>query len=355
MKLLERARPEIAALQPYASARMEAGAASIMLNANESPWPGADVAFALNRYPDPQPAALRAALAKLYAVAPEQVLIGRGSDEAIDLLVRAFCTAGRDAVAIAPPTFGMYAVAARIQGAAVIEVPLGPAFELDTDALLDALTDATKLIFVCTPNNPTGNLVPMPAIRRLSDALRDHALLVVDEAYLEFAEGAPSAASLLRKHDNIAVLRTLSKAHALAGARVGAFIAAAPVVELLRHIQAPYPLPQPSVDAALAALSAAALAKTDTRTATLRGERERLARALSAAPYVREVFVSAANFLCVRFRDARAAYRRLLACGIFVRDVSRYRALENCLRISVGSAQQNAALLDALARSEIAA
>ncbi|HEY7873058.1 MAG TPA: histidinol-phosphate transaminase [Rudaea sp.] len=355
MKLLERARPEIVAMQPYVSARMESVAASIMLDANESPWPAAEESATLNRYPDPQPAALRAALADLYAVAPQNVLVGRGSDEAIDLLVRAFCVAGRDAVAVAPPTFGMYAVAARIQGAAVIEAPLGPAFALDADAMLRAITDETKLVFACTPNNPTGNLVPLAMLAQVAETLRDRALLVVDEAYLEFAEGALSATTLLRSHDNIAVLRTLSKAHALAGARIGALIAATPIIEMLRRIQAPYPLPQSSVDAALVALSAAALAKTDVRTATLCGERERLARALADAPDVLEVFASAANFLCVRFRDSRAVYRRLLTLGIVVRDVSRYRALENCLRISIGSAQQNAALLDALTQREIAA
>jgi len=171
MKLLERARPQILVLQPYSSARMEAGAAAIMLNANESPWPPVGAASALNRYPDPQPATLRAALARLYSVAPDNVLVGRGSDEAIDLLVRAFCREGRDAVVTAPPTFGMYAVAARIQGASVIEVPRGDGFVLDAQAILAAVTEATKLVFVCTPNNPTGDSVPLAARKCRSASL----------------------------------------------------------------------------------------------------------------------------------------------------------------------------------------
>jgi histidinol-phosphate aminotransferase len=355
MKLLERARPEILALQPYLSARMEAGAAAIMLNANESPWPPVGAVSALNRYPDPQPATLRAALARLHSVAPDNVLVGRGSDEAIDLLVRAFCREARDAVVIAPPTFGMYAVAARIQGATVIEVPRGDGFVLDAQAILAAVTEATKLVFVCTPNNPTGDIVPLAFLAHLAGALRDRAVLVVDEAYIEFSDGAPSATALLSRHDNIAVLRTLSKAHALAAARIGALIAAAPVVALLRRIQAPYPLPAPSIAAALAALEPAALAETDARIARIRGERERLARELLALPEVIAVFASAANFLCVRFADAPSAYNTLASAGIIVRDVGGYAGLSGCLRITIGAAQENTALLGALGLCEAAA
>lgn len=354
MKLLERVRPEILALQPYSSARMESGAAATMLNANESPWPASRTA-PLHRYPDPQPAKLRAALAGLYAVAPDNVLIGRGSDEAIDLLVRAFCRPGCDAIAIAPPTFGMYAVAARIQGADVIEAPLAPGFVADAKALLAAITPDTKLVFVCSPNNPTGGLVPLPVLAHLAQALRDRAVLVVDEAYIEFADGAASATTLLARHDNVTVLRTLSKAHALAGARVGALIAAAPLVALLRRIQAPYPLPIPSVEAALSALSVSALAETDLRVASICRERERLARALAVLPEVLAVFDSAANFLCVRFADARKAWRRLAGDGIVVRDVGRYPQLADCLRITIGAPEENAALLGALDARKAAA
>ncbi|MFT3792754.1 MAG: histidinol-phosphate transaminase [Rudaea sp.] len=385
MKILERARPDILAMQPYSSARMEAGQATIMLNANESPWAppgtasdadgarsattptppprrsgggyevGAHGSDGLNRYPDPQPAALCARLAELYGVDHGQVLVGRGSDEAIDLLVRAFCHEGCDTIVISPPTFGMYAVAARTQGAAVIEAPLGADFSVDADAVLAKVTDSTKLVFVCTPNNPTGALVPLATIERLAVALRDRALVVVDEAYLEFAGDAPSATTLLGKYENVAVLRTLSKAYALAGARIGTLIAHADVVALLRRIQAPYPVPALCAEAALAALSPQGIAQTRERIAILMAERERLSRALPAAAGVLAVHPSSANFLCVRFADAQKVYRALLARGIVVRDVGRYPGLADCLRITIGAPQENAAVLGALGLREAVA
>ncbi len=356
LKILERARPEILALQPYSSARMEGRVASIMLNANESPWaPVGREDSRLNRYPDPQPTALRARLAELYKVASEQILIGRGSDEAIDLLVRAFCREGRDAIVISPPTFGMYAVAARTQGAAVVEVPLAADFQVDVDALLASVTENTKLVFVCTPNNPTGALVPLASIVRVAEALRDKAVVVVDEAYFEFAPGAMSATTLLAQYENLAVLRTLSKAYALAGARVGSLIAHADIVALLRRIQAPYPLPTTCSDAALAALAPAALTEAHARIAMLLRERERLMRALPAAAGVQAIFPSATNFLCLRFTDAAVVYRRLLDLGIVVRDVSHYPQLADCLRITIGSPQENTTLLAALGLREVAA
>lgn len=356
MKLLERARAEILALQPYSSARMEARDAAIMLNANESPWaPVGNAESVLNRYPDPQPPALRARLAELYSVEPVQVLIGRGSDEAIDLVVRAFCREGRDEIAISPPTFGMYAVAARTQGATVLEVPLTADFQIDIDALLARITRNTKLVFVCTPNNPTGAVVPLASIARVADALRDRALVVVDEAYFEFAQAMASAISLLAQYDNITVLRTLSKAYALAGARVGALVAHAEIIALLRRIQAPYPLPTACVDAALATLTPAAIDQSQVRVALLLRERQRLAAALPSASGVVAVYPSSANFLCVRFEDAADVYKRLLDLGIVVRDVSRYPGLNDCLRITVGTPAENTALLAGLGLREAAA
>jgi histidinol-phosphate aminotransferase len=385
IKLLDRARPEILALQPYSSARMEApgtasntavargatptppplrswggqeeGArAAIMLNANESPWaPVGSADSLLNRYPDPQPPILRMRLAKLYDVVSEQVLIGRGSDEAIDLIVRAFCHEGRDAVVISPPTFGMYAVAARTQGAEVIEVALTGDFQVDVGALLARVTEYTKLVFVCTPNNPTGAIVPLKAIERLARELRDKVLIVVDEAYFEFSQAAASATSLLPRHDNIAVLRTLSKAYALAGARVGTLIAHPEIVALLRRIQAPYPLPTSCVDAALAALTPAAIEESRARITTLLRERDRLAKALPAAANVVAIYPSSANFLCVRFVDSTRVYKNLLDLGIVVRDVSRYPGLSDCLRITIGTPQENTKLLAALGLREAVA
>jgi len=348
MSVLELARPELRAMQPYSSARMEASGGAILLNANESAWAPAGVAGrGCNRYPDPQPAALLRALAALYGVREEQLLVGRGSDEAIDLLVRAFCRAGRDAIAIQPPTFGMYSVCARIQDAGIVEVPLAADFTVDADALLTALTPAVKLVFVCTPNNPTGQPVPRATIERLARELAGRALLVVDEAYVEFADGG-SVAGLIDTYDNLAVLRTLSKAWALAGARIGTLLAHAEVIALLRKIIPPYPLPLPCLTAALEGLSAQGQAEAAEHIRIVRAERARMTPALAALPGVREVLPSQANFLAVRFDDAGAAYQRLFAAGIVVRDVRRYPNLGDALRITIGTPAENARVLDVL-------
>ena len=355
MSVLDLARADIRALAPYSSARMEARGGSVALNANESPWPPpGDAGATLHRYPDPQPAALVQRLAQIYGVRAEQVLVGRGSDEAIDLLVRAFCRAGVDAVAISPPTFGMYAVCAKVQGAAVQEIPLRADFTLDADALLVRLTPAVRIVFVCSPNNPTGGLVPLATIERLAEALRGRALLIIDEAYIEFAD-TPSAATLLDRYEHLGVLRTLSKAWALAGARIGSLLAAPEVIALLRRIMPPYPLPTPCVDAALTVLQDGGAALVRERIATVRGERTRLAAALPSLPGVRAVLPSQANFLAVRFTDAAAVYADLLRAGIVVRDIRRYLGLADALRISIGTPEQNDALLAALAARREAA
>lgn len=349
MSVLDLARAEIRALQPYSSARMEAAGGELLLNANESAWPPTgDHGLGCNRYPEPQPAALVAALARLYGVRREQLLVGRGSDEAIDLLVRAFCRAGRDAILIQPPTFGMYAVCARIQDAGVVEVPLRDDFSLDVDAVLAALTGAVKLVFVCTPNNPAGSVVPRADIERLAQALADRALLVVDEAYVEFADEG-SVTGLLDRYDNLAVLRTLSKAWALAGARIGSLLAHPEVIALLRRIMPPYPLPLPSVDAALLALSGWGQANAQAHIGVVRTERARMRTALAVLPGVRAVLPTQANFLTVRFDDAGAAYRCLFDVGIVVRDVRRYPGLGDALRITVGTPAENDRVLAALA------
>ncbi|KZC20284.1 MULTISPECIES: histidinol-phosphate transaminase [Rhodanobacter] len=348
MSVLDLARPEIRAMQPYSSARMEASGGEVLLNANESAWaPVGDDGLGCNRYPEPQPAALVEALATLYGVRREQLLVGRGSDEAIDLLVRAFCRAGRDAVLIQPPTFGMYAVCARVQDAGIVEVPLAADATLDVDAVLAALTPAVKLVFVCTPNNPTGQPVPRTELERLVQALAGRALLVVDEAYVEFADEG-SVADLIDRYDNLAVLRTLSKAWALAGVRIGSLLASADVIALLRRIMAPYPLPLPSVDAALLALSGWGQANAREHLAVVRAERTRMCEALRWLHNVREVLPSQANFLAVRFDDAAGAYQRLLAAGIVVRDVRRYPNLGDALRITIGTPAENERVLAVL-------
>ncbi|HEV2540341.1 MAG TPA: histidinol-phosphate transaminase [Frateuria sp.] len=349
MSVIELARAEIRALVPYSSARMEAAGGEVLLNANESPWaPFGDEGLDCHRYPDPQPAALLDRLAALYGVRAGQVLVGRGSDEAIDLLVRAFCRAGQDAILVQPPTFGMYAVCARIQHAAVVEVPLAAGFALDVDAVLAALTPAVKLVFVCAPNNPSGAGVALQQVERLARQLAGRALLVVDEAYAEFADEA-GAATLLDRYEHLVVLRTLSKAWALAGARIGCLLANPAVVALLRRILPPYPVPRPCLAAALRALSAEGQAAARARIATVRAERLRMAAALHGLPGVRAVLPSQANFLAVRFDDADGAFRRLLGAGIVVRDVRRYTGLHDALRITVGTPAQNDRVLAVLA------
>ena len=351
MSVLDLARPEIRALQPYSSARMEASGGKVFLNANESAWePPGDHGLGCNRYPEPQPAALVATLAALYGVRHEQLLIGRGSDEAIDLLVRAFCRAGQDAILIQPPTFGMYSVCAHIQNAAVIEVPLADDFSLDVDAVLAAVTSAVKLIFVCTPNNPSGQCVPRESIERLLQRLDGRALLVVDEAYIEFAYEL-SVADLIDRYEYLAVLRTLSKAWALAGARIGCLLANPEVIALLRRIMPPYPVPLPSVAAAMAAFSEAGQVQAREHLAVLRNEHERVRGALAALGCVREVLPSQANFLAVRFDDAGAVYQRLLAAGVVVRDVRHYPELGDALRITIGTPLENDTMLAALAEA----
>lgn len=351
MSVLDLARADIRDLHPYSSARMEAQGGQVLLNANESPWPPFGARDTSNRYPDPQPAALLARLADLYGVSPAQILAGRGSDEGIDLLVRAFCHAGRDAILVSPPTFGMYAVSARVQGAAVIEAPLRKDFTLDVDAVLAAVTPAVKLVFVCAPNNPSGAGVARAAILHLAAELANRAVLVVDEAYVEFVEPdglSGSVAASLADFDNLVLLRTLSKAWALAGIRVGALLAQAEVIALLRKLMSPYPMPQPCVDAALRALSREGELTMRGRVAELRRERAWLRTALARLPDVRAVLPSQANFLTVRFHDADTALALLAQAGVLVRDVRRYPGLADALRITIGAPEENDCVLEAL-------
>ena len=353
MSMLTRIRPDLAAFATYPSARRSGFEAAIHLDANECPWDsegndGAISEAGLNRYPSPQPEDLRQRMAELYGVNPRRLWLGRGSDEAIDLLLRAFCCAGIDNIVAHAPTFGMYRVGAQLQGAEYRALPLdaGSDFALDAQGLLDFTDENTKLVVLCSPNNPTGTLHHGAALGWLAERLAGRALLLVDEAYIEFA-GIVSATELLDRHDNLVVLRTLSKAHALAGARIGALIAAEDIIDLIGRIAAPYPLPTPSVHVGLAALGDDAQARTRQRIALLIEERERLATALRRAPEVDKVWPSAGNFLLVRFSDARAMFRRLLDAGILVRDFSSQAGLEQCLRISVGRPDENDALLAA--------
>lgn len=355
---LELLRPDLRGFTGYRSARSDSLHGDAWLNANESPnRSAADADGRLRRYPDPQPAALVAALASLYGCNPSQLLLGRGSDEAIDLLVRAFCRPGTDAVVVTQPSFGMYAVCARIQGARVLEVPLREQdgdLRVDLAALAEAALDGgARLVFLAAPGNPAGGCPPREALMALARQLAGRALLVLDEAYVEFADAA-SLAPRLADCPNLAILRTLSKAHALAAARIGCLLADPRVVAALRCLQAPYPIPEPGLRCALRALGPDALAATRASVIAVRREREHLRDALAACPGVVRVYPSQANFLLVRFADAGAAWQRLLAAGVVVRDLRALPQLGDALRITVGTPAENRRVLAAL-RARVAA
>ncbi|AUZ55200.1 histidinol-phosphate transaminase [Stenotrophomonas acidaminiphila] len=356
--VLDLVREDLRGFAGYASARSTRLEGEIWLNANESAWPNpGDAGGLCRRYPEPQPQALRERLATLYGCTSEQLLVGRGSDEAIDLLVRALCVPGRDGVLYTPPVFGMYAVSARLQNAPALEVPLRDdeaGLVADIEAIIaTAKQGNARLVFLCSPSNPGGRSIALAQVEQVAVALRGQALVVVDEAYADFAD-EPSAASLLPRHDNIAVLRTLSKAHALAAARVGCVIADASLIAVLRRCQAPYPIPAPCTALALEGLSDAALARTRERIAVVRAERERLGAALARLPGVRRVYPSDANFLLVRLADAEAAFQRLLVAGVVVRDQRGAPQLHDALRITLGTPEQNARVLGVLATLESA-
>jgi histidinol-phosphate aminotransferase len=346
--VLARARPDIVALTPYSHAAWEPSLTR--MHANELPWraEGDASAAGLNRYPEPQPPALVQALARLYGVAPAQLLVGRGSDEAIDLLLRVFCRAGIDNVIVCPPTFGMFGVAARIQGAEVRAVPLRAesGFALDEAALLARVDANTRLVFVCSPNNPTGNAAEPAQLLRIARALRPGALLVVDEAYIDFA-GVASLAACLRDEPNLAILRTLSKAHGLAGARVGALLAAPEIIQLARKVIPPYAITGLTVEAVVPLLEPQALARARGRVALLLQERARVAAALAGSKLVTRVWPSEANFLLVDCSDADTVLERVRGAGLIIRDV-RQPALPRSVRISIGTPEQNDRLLGAL-------
>jgi len=343
------ARPEIVALKAYEHAVWEP--ALERLHANELPWrASSDESLAgLNRYPEPQPRALVERLASLYDVSPTSVLVGRGSDEAIDLLVRGFCRAGQDSVVICPPTFGMYSVSARIQGANVLTVPLRAqaGFALDEQAVLERCNRDVKLVFLCSPNNPTGNLLSADSVLALTRALEGRAVVVVDEAYIEFS-GAQSLARRIPELPHLAILRTLSKAYALAGARCGALIADPEVIALLRKVIPPYAIPQLCLEAVLKALEPAQIVVSNARLETIRSERHRMLAALPECANIIRVWPSSANFVLAQFEDAPLALARSRGARLLIRDARGYPGLDRCLRITIGSPEQNNRLLDAL-------
>ena len=335
------ARPEILALPAADIAAAAKGApiaGSIKLDANENPYPPLS-GGTVNRYPEPQPAALRQRLADLYGCSPAQLWVTRGSDDAIDLLLRTFCVPGVDSIAIVEPTFSAYAQFARIQGAGVIVARLTDDLAFDADAVLAAIGDAKpKLLFLCTPNNPTGTPVDPADVRRIAATLPD-TLVVADEAYIEFSD-APSFAGDLG--GNLLVLRTLSKAYGLAGARIGCLIADPEIIDVTSRASPPYPLPSLSIAAALDSLSAERMPVHRDRIARMLDDRETLAARLRTVAEIRSVRTGG-NFLFVEVDDPAALADRLLAAGIRLRF--RPNAAPGGVRISVGTETENAAML----------
>ncbi len=342
------ARPEIRTLSAYQTAQQVNGA--LRLHANEAPM--ATGSGSLNRYPEIRPTELQSRLAARFGVSASNLLATRGSTEAIDLLIRTFCRAGQDNIVITPPTFSMYRVYADIQGAGTINCPLlsEQDFAFDVDSLTKSCTASSKLIFIGSPNNPTGNVVQKSEIVQLVKARRNKSIVVVDEAYIEFS-GNESIAGLIMEHDNLVVLRTLSKALALAGARCGALIGSVNLLGLLDGVLAPYALATPVIDCVIAALSDHGSAD-DSRITEIVAERNRLTGQLAANPFVHKVWPSQANFLLVQFRNLAEIQERLQAERILIRDCSDEPGLENCARITIGDPNENDRLLAALSLSE---
>ena len=347
--VLSLARPDILTLKPYSHAAWLPSLTR--LHANEAPWrpPGDTTGTGLNRYPEPQPEALVARLAELYEVSASQLLVARGSDEAIDVLSRIYLRAGSDAILQCTPTFGMYQVAARIQGADVVEIPLDRSrgWAVDVDALLAAWQPRIKLVYLCSPNNPTGNSVDAGALEAVCGALDGKAIVVVDEAYIEWSREA-SLTRWLARYRTLAILRTLSKAHALAGARIGALLGHPEMIQLAKLVIPPYSLAQPTIEAALRALRPDEVAASRARLAALLLERAYVARRLESSPWVERVWPSDANFVLIDCNDAGRFMQSSIAGGSIVRDLRGNPALPNSLRVSVGTRAENDALLESV-------
>ncbi len=332
-------RPEIRELKPYSSARSEYhGEATVWLDANENPFPNG-----LNRYPDPLHRNLREALAPVKGCNPEQLALGNGSDEVLDWVFRAFCRPGIDEVAYLTPGYGMYEVLAQVQGVATQKVPLDANFNVVAAEVLSQLSLQVKVLFICSPNNPTGNCIDAGQLEKIIQQFSG--IVVLDEAYQEFS-GQPSWVKRLEEFPNLLVTQTFSKAWGMAGLRLGCIYGAPEIIQVFQALKAPYNLNQLTLDAALKALSGES--EVQAQVLQLVGERELLARALQQCPEVVHVFPSEANFLLVRFSDAQRVKQHLLQAGIVVRDRTQQPGCSGCLRITVGTPAENQRVLQTL-------
>jgi histidinol-phosphate aminotransferase len=336
-------RENIKKLTPYSSARDEfSGAAKVFLDANENSL-GSPLLKWYNRYPDPHQQLIKEKLSSIKGIIPEHIFLGNGSDECIDILFRCFCEPGKDNVIICPPTYGMYEVSANINDVEIRKAPLLPDFQLDL-IHLENLTDVnTKIIWLCSPNNPTGNSLNRTDIEMVLNNF--NGIVVIDEAYINFAR-QKSFVQELKEYPNLVVLQTLSKAWGLAGLRLGMAFASKAIIEVMNKVKPPYNINQSTQELVLKALDE--VGQVNDMIKLLVDMREALAEVFVSMPTVETVYPSDANFILVKIADARKVYEFLLTKGIVLRDRSNVQLCENCLRITVGTEQENTQLVDAM-------
>lgn len=336
-------RDNIKKLTPYSSARDEfKGDARIFLDANENSY-GSPLTKWYNRYPDPMQWKVKEKLAEIKNVPEQQIFLGNGSDECIDVLFRSFCDPGKDNVIIVPPTYGMYEVSAHINDVAVKKIPLTSAYQLDLPAIEAAIDDHTKMIFLCSPNNPTGNSLNREDIEAILNNY--FGLVVLDEAYINFSRYR-SFIQELGDYSNLVILQTLSKAWGLAALRIGMAFASQEIIQVMNKVKPPYNINQASQELALKALEE--VGQVNDMIREIVKERELLERALQQLSLVQKVYPSDANFLLVRVNDAKAIYNALLDKGIVVRDRSKVELCDGCLRITIGTQKENTELVNTL-------
>ena len=333
-------RPNIKNLVPYSSARDEfKGEASIFLDANENSY-GSPLTKWYNRYPDPLQHKVKEKLSEVKGVPASNIFIGNGSDECIDILIRAFCEPGKDNIIICPPTYGMYEVSANINDVYIKKVPLTAEFHLDLPAIEEAVDDNTKIIFICSPNNPTGNTLNREDVEVV---LNNYwGIVAIDEAYINFSRFR-SFTQEMEDYPNLVVMQTLSKAWGLAALRIGLGFASEPIINVMNKVKPPYNINQASQDLALKALEEVGMVNDMIREIVT--QRAVLETELAKLPIVQKIYPSDANFLLVRVTDAKAIYNYLLGKGVVVRDRSSVTLCEGCLRITVGTEAENKALL----------
>jgi histidinol-phosphate aminotransferase len=336
-------RTNIRTLKPYSSARDEfKGEASIFLDANENSL-GSPLVKWYNRYPDPLQLKVKEKIAFIKKISVDQIFLGNGSDEAIDLLYRCFCEPGIDEVVIFPPTYGMYEVSANINNVKLNRVPLTEQFQLDLEALEQAIKPSTKIIWICSPNNPTGNSIDREAIEMILNNF--DGLVVIDEAYINFSR-QKSWLSDLQDYPNLVVLQTLSKAWGLAGIRLGMAFASPEIIGYLNKVKPPYNISEPVQELAVKALEE--IGQVNDMIVTLVNERQNMVSSLLQNEEVVKIYPSDANFLLVKFKDASGLYKYFVEQGIVVRDRSNVILCEGCLRITVGTPLENTKLLESL-------